>query len=448
MSEQNLNEFDESPTDELPILTEVDVVDLDASVILPPPRESAVGEPDDVPPGPRFPLPSELPDVEPLPDGDDELAFARRQIVLLEATLDDKDAEIASLAERLRATREAVERRDETERRLRIELGEAAAREQQLEARLADAETLAARYAESLAELTSRLRTLEQTLAERDAVFADLEAELIAREARIVERERALEELGMDPAAAIHPSAPARADVGADDAWPADAQLETALAHSREEAAALAEYIDCRRAHWLALEAQLEEHRERVRELEEELETLAERERTATERAETEARRAEELKAQLAELRAQAVPFDAVPRATAPGEGPTTTLRVRRGARRTPLVDSPAPPPPAATLVCLTSDPPAEYRVGSSALLIGRSPHCDIRITTHFVSREHARILRDRQQVLIEDLGSKNGVFVNAVRVERGALRHGDLVTIGETQFRFELEPSAEAVRA
>jgi pSer/pThr/pTyr-binding forkhead associated (FHA) protein len=98
--------------------------------------------------------------------------------------------------------------------------------------------------------------------------------------------------------------------------------------------------------------------------------------------------------------------------------------------------------------VCLTSDPPAEYRVGSSALLIGRSPHCDIRITTHFVSREHARILRDRQQVLIEDLGSKNGVFVNAVRVERGALRHGDLVTIGETQFRFELEPSAEAVRA
>lgn len=212
MSEQNLNEFDESPTDELPILTEVDVVDLDASVILPPPRESAVGEPDDVPPGPRFPLPSELPDVEPLPDGDDELAFARRQIVLLEATLDDKDAEIASLAERLRATREAVERRDETERRLRIELGEAAAREQQLEARLADAETLAARYAESLAELTSRLRTLEQTLAERDAVFADLEAELIAREARIVERERALEELGMDPAAANHSSAPARAD--------------------------------------------------------------------------------------------------------------------------------------------------------------------------------------------------------------------------------------------
>jgi hypothetical protein len=401
LSEQNLDEFDESPTDELPILTEVDVVDLDASVILPPPRESAVGEPDDVPPGPRFPLPSELPDVEPLPDGDDELAFARRQIVLLEATLDDKDAEIASLAERLRATREAVERRDETERRLRIELGEAAAREQQLEARLADAETLAARYAESLAELTSRLRTLEQTLAERDAVFADLEAELIAREARIVERERALEELGMDPAAAIHPSAPAVDVFG-----------------------------------------------ERVRELEEELETLAERERTATERAETEARRAEELKAQLAELRAQAVPFDAVPRATAPGEGPTTTLRVRRGARRTPLVDSPAPPPPAATLVCLTSDPPAEYRVGSSALLIGRSPHCDIRITTHFVSREHARILRDRQQVLIEDLGSKNGVFVNAVRVERGALRHGDLVTIGETQFRFELEPSAEAVRA
>ena len=39
--------------------------------------------------------------------------------------------------------------------------------------------------------------------------------------------------------------------------------------------------------------------------------------------------------------------------------------------------------------------------------------------------------------VTIEDLGSKNGIFVNSVRVESQMLQHGDWVTVGETQFRF-----------
>jgi pSer/pThr/pTyr-binding forkhead associated (FHA) protein len=38
---------------------------------------------------------------------------------------------------------------------------------------------------------------------------------------------------------------------------------------------------------------------------------------------------------------------------------------------------------------------------------------------------------------VIEDLGSTNGVFVNSVRIDRHELHHSDLVTVGETQFRF-----------
>lgn len=486
--------LDESPTDELPVLTEIDVVELDASAIMPAPQDDELvlpaGTDEDLTAGTgRFPLPDDLPDVEPFPESDEELAFLRRKVLLLEATLDDKEAENASLAERLRATREAVERRDETERLLRIELAEAVEAREQLEARLAEADALAAQYADRVADLTSRLRTLEQSVEQRDAVFAELEAELIAREARVVERERALAESAeasadtLDPASpvseheprgALHAEAPdAPEGAGAD-----GAALEAALAGSREEAAALAAYIDCRRAHWLALEAQLEEHRERLRELEQELEQRAERERRETERADAEARRAEALRTELAQLRTRSgAPADAAsgwmgsePSATpepastaaepassapalspttrplAPGakpeETPTKTLRVQR-----PPDGAAAPEPldvaPAA-LLCLTSDPPREYGIGASALLIGRSPHCDIRISTHFVSREHARIVRVRDQVVIEDLGSKNGVFVNAVRVERGPLRHGDLVTIGETQFRFD-ETAASA---
>jgi pSer/pThr/pTyr-binding forkhead associated (FHA) protein len=68
---------------------------------------------------------------------------------------------------------------------------------------------------------------------------------------------------------------------------------------------------------------------------------------------------------------------------------------------------------------------------------IGRSSTCDIQVLTHFVSREHARVLVGRDEVTVEDLGSTNGVFVNSIRVDRQTLKHADLLTIGETQFRF-----------
>jgi len=96
-----------------------------------------------------------------------------------------------------------------------------------------------------------------------------------------------------------------------------------------------------------------------------------------------------------------------------------------------------------ATLLCLTSDMPEQHVITKPVTIIGRSAESDIQIVTHFVSREHARICKDRNGIVIENLGSTNGVFVNSIRVERQTLRHGDWVTIGETQFRF-LEDGAE----
>jgi DNA repair exonuclease SbcCD ATPase subunit len=89
------------------------------------------------------------------------------------------------------------------------------------------------------------------------------------------------------------------------------------------------------------------------------------------------------------------------------------------------------------TLVCLTGDAPKQLALTKKTITVGRGHHCDIQIVTHFVSREHARITTDRGTVIIEDLASTNGVFVNSIRVDRHELHHGDLLTIGETQFRF-----------
>ena len=89
------------------------------------------------------------------------------------------------------------------------------------------------------------------------------------------------------------------------------------------------------------------------------------------------------------------------------------------------------------TLVCLTGDAPKQLALTKKTITIGRGNHCDVQIVTHFVSREHARVTTDRGTVIIEDLASTNGVFVNSIRVDRHELHHGDLLTIGETQFRF-----------
>jgi hypothetical protein len=91
----------------------------------------------------------------------------------------------------------------------------------------------------------------------------------------------------------------------------------------------------------------------------------------------------------------------------------------------------------APALLCLTGDAPKRFPLTKKTITVGRGPTCDLQILTHFVSREHARLSVTGGTVLIEDLGSRNGVYVNAVRVDRHALQQGDLVTIGETQFRF-----------
>jgi myosin heavy subunit len=89
-------------------------------------------------------------------------------------------------------------------------------------------------------------------------------------------------------------------------------------------------------------------------------------------------------------------------------------------------------------LICLTGDKPMAHSLDKPVTTIGRGRDCDIHIVTHYVSREHARITLTNGSAVIEDLGSRNGVFVNAVRVDRHTLEQNDLVTIGDAQFRYE----------
>jgi chromosome segregation ATPase len=86
----------------------------------------------------------------------------------------------------------------------------------------------------------------------------------------------------------------------------------------------------------------------------------------------------------------------------------------------------------------------AEYSLAKPIVTIGRSERSDIRILDAVVSRMHARLTTDEDSTVIEDLGSKNGLWVNSQPVERAVLHHGDVISFGKTHdFRYlELEPT------
>ena len=76
-----------------------------------------------------------------------------------------------------------------------------------------------------------------------------------------------------------------------------------------------------------------------------------------------------------------------------------------------------------------------------SALRLGRHPYNEVSIDDPAVSRYHCWITLEDGRVLIEDLASANGTFLNRERVaERVPLKPGDSVLMGGTEFVFAEE--------
>lgn len=67
-------------------------------------------------------------------------------------------------------------------------------------------------------------------------------------------------------------------------------------------------------------------------------------------------------------------------------------------------------------------------------LTIGRAAGCGVRIEDSFTSNIHARLFRRDNALWVEDLGSTNGTWVNAERVEAPVrLGRGDVLQVGGT---------------
>ena len=71
-------------------------------------------------------------------------------------------------------------------------------------------------------------------------------------------------------------------------------------------------------------------------------------------------------------------------------------------------------------------------------LLIGRSEHNDIAITSKFISRHHALLVRHGSATFLMDLNSTNGTFVNSQRVSNHVLIHDDVISMGHHRIKFD----------
>jgi pSer/pThr/pTyr-binding forkhead associated (FHA) protein len=70
-------------------------------------------------------------------------------------------------------------------------------------------------------------------------------------------------------------------------------------------------------------------------------------------------------------------------------------------------------------------------------LIVGRDEHCDIRIGSQTVSREHCTIERNGPDLVLRDLGSRGGTFLNGQRIDKVLLRDGMEIVVGPAVLKF-----------
>lgn len=83
-----------------------------------------------------------------------------------------------------------------------------------------------------------------------------------------------------------------------------------------------------------------------------------------------------------------------------------------------------------------------EFELGERPITLGRSPDADIVILDEKASRLHCGIRLWDGDFYIKDLKSKNGTYVNGVRIEMTKLNPGDQIRIGSSLITFDADPA------
>ena len=78
-----------------------------------------------------------------------------------------------------------------------------------------------------------------------------------------------------------------------------------------------------------------------------------------------------------------------------------------------------------------------KYNLENANIIIGRSSKSDVQIDQESVSRNHAKMINTGKSIILRDLGSTNGTYVNDQLIDEYVMRDGDFIKIGRTIFKF-----------
>ena len=98
-----------------------------------------------------------------------------------------------------------------------------------------------------------------------------------------------------------------------------------------------------------------------------------------------------------------------------------------------------------ARIVLLKDGQAFPYELKDFPAKLGRHPDCDIQLDSNMVSRFHAQLVLLDGRILLEDLGSGNGSFLNGKQLEKHqphVLKDGDRIKLGPIKFRYEDDSS------
>jgi len=81
---------------------------------------------------------------------------------------------------------------------------------------------------------------------------------------------------------------------------------------------------------------------------------------------------------------------------------------------------------------------PHDFVLTAERLIVGRALEADIRLQGSSISRQHMLIVRTGPEFTIRDLDSRNGIFLNGVKIHSAVLKPGDQIQVGDSLFVFQ----------
>lgn len=98
------------------------------------------------------------------------------------------------------------------------------------------------------------------------------------------------------------------------------------------------------------------------------------------------------------------------------------------------------------SLIAKGSQGKVEFEVGETPVTVGRGEGATVRIDDPNCSRQHIKLYVKGNKLVLEDLGSKNGTYVNAAKVTRIQLALLDKISIGSTEIRIHADKNASGI--